>query len=144
MCGVSPFTLPVCRPTGPANVWHICAPPQAKTVVAPLDRVKILFQASNPEFQKYAGASCALLLFFRPVILTPHLSGTWSGAYRAGTQIYKDSGVLGLFQGHSATLLRIFPYSAVKFMAYDQVHDVRLPSSLSDPFARSSTRFCRC
>ncbi len=58
------------------------------------------------------------------------LEGTWSGAFRAGTQIYKDSGVLGLFQGHSATLLRIFPYAAVKFIAYDQVHDVRLQFTL--------------
>jgi solute carrier family 25 (mitochondrial carrier protein), member 16 len=29
---------------------------KANTVVAPLDRVKLLFQASNPDFQKYAGA----------------------------------------------------------------------------------------
>ena len=34
---------------------HTCCH-QAKTVVAPLDRVKILFQASNPEYSKYAGA----------------------------------------------------------------------------------------
>jgi len=36
--------------------------------------------------------------------------------------------VLGLFQGHSATLLRIFPYAAVKFMAYDHVHDLLMPT----------------
>ncbi|KAF8971072.1 mitochondrial carrier domain-containing protein [Flammula alnicola] len=80
----------------------------AKTVVAPLDRVKILFQASNPDFQKYAG--------------------TWSGAFRAGKDIYRDGGVRGLFQGHSATLLRVFPYAAIKFMAYDQVHFILMPT----------------
>ena len=51
--------------------------------------------------------------------------GTWSGAFRAGAQIYKDSGTLGLFQGHSATLLRIFPYAGIKFLAYDEVRHVR-------------------
>ncbi|CAA7259153.1 unnamed protein product [Cyclocybe aegerita] len=80
----------------------------AKTVVAPLDRVKILFQASNPEFKQYAGS--------------------WSGAFRAGTEIYRHGGVRGLFQGHSATLLRIFPYAAIKFMAYDQIHYLLMPT----------------
>ncbi|KAG6900733.1 hypothetical protein C0993_003759 [Termitomyces sp. T159_Od127] len=78
----------------------------AKTVVAPLDRVKILFQASNPDFRKYAGS--------------------WSGAFRAVGEIYYNAGVRGLFQGHSATLLRIFPYAGIKFMAYDQVHHIWL------------------
>ena len=52
------------------------------------------------------------------------LSGSWSGAFRAGAQIYRDGGFVGLFQGHSATLLRIFPYAAIKFMAYDQLEGV--------------------
>ncbi|KAH7883217.1 mitochondrial carrier domain-containing protein [Phlebopus sp. FC_14] len=81
----------------------------AKTAVAPLDRVKILFQASNPDFQKYAGS--------------------WTGAFRAGVAIYKDAGTRGLLQGHSATLLRIFPYAAIKFMAYDQWRPVLIPTT---------------
>ncbi|CAE6443486.1 unnamed protein product [Rhizoctonia solani] len=80
----------------------------AKTVVAPLDRVKILFQTSNPNFQKY--------------------SGTWTGAFRAIRDINQTNGVAGLFQGHSATLLRIFPYAAIKFLAYDRVHYALMPT----------------
>ncbi|KAG6844386.1 hypothetical protein H0H87_007290 [Tephrocybe sp. NHM501043] len=80
----------------------------AKTVVAPLDRVKILFQASNPDFRKYAGS--------------------WSGAFRAGAEIYHNTGLRGLFQGHSATLFRIFPYAGIKFMAYDQAHHTKSPN----------------
>ncbi|KAI0508558.1 mitochondrial carrier domain-containing protein [Xylaria bambusicola] len=72
----------------------------AKTTVAPLDRVKILFQTSNPQFAKY--------------------TGSWTGLGRALGDIYAQHGVVGLFRGHSATLLKIYPYAAIKFVAYEQ------------------------
>ncbi|KAI0109541.1 mitochondrial carrier domain-containing protein [Nemania sp. FL0031] len=72
----------------------------AKTTVAPLDRVKILFQTSNPQFAKY--------------------TSSWVGLGRALSDIYAHHGVVGLFRGHSATLLKIYPYAAIKFVAYEQ------------------------
>ncbi|KAJ5811505.1 mitochondrial carrier protein (Leu5) [Penicillium riverlandense] len=80
----------------------------AKTVVAPLDRVKILFQASNPHFAKY--------------------SSSWSGLAAALRDIKRYEGASGLFKGHSATLLRIFPYAAIKFLAYEQIRAIIIPS----------------
>lgn len=77
---------------------------QAKTVVGPLDRVKILLQTRNPAFLKYAGH--------------------WSGLHLALRDIYAEHGIRGLFKGHSATLLRIFPYAGIKFLAYDQIRAV--------------------
>ncbi|KAL1867004.1 coenzyme A transporter [Paecilomyces lecythidis] len=89
----------------------------AKTVVAPLDRVKILFQASNPQFAKYAGS--------------------WFGLVTAMRDIKRNEGVPGLFKGHSATLLRIFPYAAIKFLAYEQIRAVIIPSRDKEtPFRR--------
>lgn len=76
----------------------------AKTLIAPLDRVKILFQASNPHFLKY--------------------TGSWSGFIGAVQDIRRNDGAMGLYRGHSATLLRIFPYAAVKFVAYEQFRAV--------------------
>ncbi|KAI0171853.1 mitochondrial carrier protein LEU5 [Hypoxylon sp. FL1284] len=72
----------------------------AKTTVAPLDRVKILFQTSNPQFVKY--------------------QGSWAGFGIAMRDIYAHDGIFGLFRGHSATLLKIYPYAAIKFVAYEQ------------------------
>lgn len=81
---------------------------QAKTVVAPLDRVKILFQASNPQFAKY--------------------TGSWAGLAAAIRDIKRSEGTTGLFKGHSATLLRIFPYAAIKFLAYEQIRAIVITS----------------
>ncbi|KAK9371783.1 mitochondrial carrier domain-containing protein [Lipomyces chichibuensis] len=89
---------------GLAGVLTFIGARQAKSIIAPLDRVKILFQTSSPEFAKY--------------------SGTRLGVWRAAHKIYSQNGILGLFQGHSATLLRIFPYAAIKFVVYEQVRSV--------------------
>ncbi|EXJ94327.1 hypothetical protein A1O1_02721 [Capronia coronata CBS 617.96] len=79
-----------------------------KTVVGPLDRVKILFQASNPQFAKY--------------------TGSWFGVVTAMRDIHRQEGVRGLFRGHSATLLRVFPYAGIKFLAYEQIRAFVIPS----------------
>lgn len=90
----------------------------AKTLIAPLDRIKILFQTSNPEFLRYRGS------FF--------------GLFQAGRKIVANDGFLGLFQGHSVTLLRIFPYAAIKFVAYEQIRSIVIPN---DSYEVASRRF---
>lgn len=80
----------------------------AKSLIAPLDRVKILFQTNNPHYKKYVGS-------FR-------------GMFNAMSTIYSKDGILGLYQGHSATLLRIFPYAAIKFVCYEQIRTILIPN----------------
>ncbi|SCV74191.1 BQ2448_6623 [Microbotryum intermedium] len=88
----------------------------AKTSVAPLDRVKILFQTRAPDYARYAG--------------------TWTGVFKASRDIYAETGIRGLLQGHSATLLRIFPYAAIKFMAYEKFHILLMPTTERETGAR--------
>lgn len=117
---------------------------QAKTAIAPLDRVKILFQTSNADFKQYAGERELGFTFLSGIsvnlakpdadqifLVTSFCdlfycgsSGRPTGLYHAMKAILAAQGVRGLFQGHLATLLRIFPYAGVKFMAYDKVEGV--------------------
>jgi solute carrier family 25 protein 16 len=46
------------------------------------------------------------------------------GLWGATRDIWQQNGIRGLFQGHGATILRIFPYAAIKFMAYEQYRGV--------------------
>ncbi|KAJ1941985.1 coenzyme A transporter, partial [Linderina pennispora] len=72
-----------------------------KTVVAPLDRVRILFQTQHTKYAHYAS--------------------TRFGMFRAGASIYREYGMRGLFQGYSMQLARVFPYAAVELMTYEQL-----------------------
>ena len=89
---------------------------KAKTVIAPLDRIKILFQTGNPQFKQY--------------------SGSVRGMGRGLVYIWTTTGIYGLFQGHTATLLRVFPYAAIKFVAYDQIRDHLIPSKTEEIWYR--------
>lgn len=71
----------------------------AKSVVAPLDRVKINFQTMNPQLSSF--------------------SGSIFGTFKALRAIYRASGIRGLYRGHSAMLLRIFPYAAINYSSYE-------------------------
>ena len=63
----------------------------AKTIVAPLDRIKILFQVTSSEFR---------LRNLPTVIKT----------------IIEEEGVAMLWKGNVATMVRVFPYAGVQFM----------------------------
>lgn len=46
--------------------------------------------------------------------------------------INRTDGLQGLFRGHSATLLRVFPYAGIKFLAYEQFRAMLIPSKTKE------------
>ncbi|KAF2132485.1 mitochondrial carrier [Dothidotthia symphoricarpi CBS 119687] len=88
----------------------------AKTSVAPLDRVRILFQTSNPQFTKY--------------------TKSWVGFAQALRDIYGRDGMKGIFRGHSATLLKIYPYAAINFVAHEQYRALIICSKSQETWIR--------
>lgn len=66
----------------------------AKSVIAPLDRTKIIFQTSSKVFNA-------------------------RNAVREMIHIRKLEGFVGLWRGNSATVLRVFPYAGIQFCSFD-------------------------
>jgi len=68
----------------------------AKSVVAPLDRIKILYQVSSAQYH---------------ILDVP----------KAVRNIVQTEGFTALWKGNLATMIRIFPYSGIQFMVFDRI-----------------------
>ena len=66
----------------------------AKTIIAPLDRAKILFQISNEPFSLRA-------------------------VYWSIKNTVQNEGIHALFRGNAAQILRIYPYSGIQLASFD-------------------------
>ena len=80
----------------------------SRTVVSPLERLKILFQiqsAGRTEYKLPVGKGLM--------------------------KMWKDEGWRGFLRGNGANCIRIIPYSAVQFSSYNFYRKVRRPSEMS-------------
>lgn len=79
----------------------------AKSVVAPLDRVKILFQTNNAHYP-------------------------YTGVFSTIRRVAQSEGTRDLWKGNSATLIRVFPYAAIQWASYEQYKKLFLEDKRSN------------
>ncbi|KAL1756274.1 mitochondrial carrier domain-containing protein [Schizophyllum commune] len=74
-----------------------CAGAASRTVVSPLERLKIIQQIQPPGENQY------------------------KGVFRSLVRMWKEEGVRGYMRGNGVNCLRIVPYSAVQFSTYEHL-----------------------
>ncbi|KAI8357461.1 putative mitochondrial carrier protein [Mortierella sp. GBAus27b] len=80
----------------------------SRTIVSPLERMKILFQVQGPEPANYQG-------------VIPTLRKMWV-----------EEGFLGFMRGNGTNVIRIVPYSAVQFASYEQFKKLLMEPGKND------------
>jgi len=78
----------------------------AKSAVAPLERVKILYQIRSELY-------------------------SLDSIHQSIQKIFKNEGIKGLWRGNTTTVARVFPYAAVQFLSYETIKKNLIPYQTS-------------
>lgn len=82
----------------------------SRTVVSPLERLKIILQVQPPQSKalKVTGGSGGS-------------GGAYHGVWSSLVRMYKEEGMRGYMKGNGVNCARIIPYSAVQFASYESL-----------------------
>ncbi|GAB9472074.1 hypothetical protein Gpo141_00009266 [Globisporangium polare] len=97
----------------------------SRTAVAPLERLKILFQVQDYLSQEKAvvgGAGRSTGGVTTATVAVPKYNGVWSSLRRIGA----EEGFRGYFRGNGANCARVFPYTAIQFAAFERMKPLLL------------------
>ncbi|KAF1865136.1 hypothetical protein Lal_00004510 [Lupinus albus] len=97
----------------------------SKTTVAPLERVKILWQVFESivgKFRTNFPPLCdAKWAFRKRQVNKTRIAGFHTlGVYQSLNKLVKHEGFVGLYKGNGASVIRIIPYAALHFMTYER------------------------
>jgi len=115
----------------------------SRTVVSPLERLKILFQVRLGTITMLSHrrvlTRCAGAVFLRAAAAQVQGPGpaTHHSVWGTLKHIWLKEGVVGYFKGNGTNIIRIAPYSAVQFAAYEKYKAVRPPTRM---WRRSTVR----
>ena len=98
----------------------------AKTIMAPLSRLTILFQVGPMLSSASGGGALAVK------------NNQFSGSlYSVGARVLKEEGVLSFWKGNLTSVIHRFPYSAINFTVYDRLRtSFRNLNYRESPFTR--------
>lgn len=91
----------------------------SRTVVSPLERLKII-QLSWAVF-----ANDGILTSRRQVQSSSSAEQQYRGVWRSLARMWQEEGWRGYMRGNGINCLRIVPYSAVQFTAYETIKKAR-------------------
>ncbi|CAB1324443.1 unnamed protein product [Coregonus sp. 'balchen'] len=152
-------------PSGQAKRWTVLdsllcgafAGAVAKTVIAPLDRTKIIFQDGFLSLWRGNSATMVRVIPYAAIQFSSHdqykrilggyfgFQGKYSNILHVFVRITQEEGIKTLYRGFCPTILGVIPYSGITFFTYETLKNLHAERTRrSQPYSYERLAFGAC